>query len=419
MDINLLANPTRVSTPFIKVTIGDYVFGVYNESGIKRNNLGSYEVKLFQYPNYIQSLQIVKINGQFNQYTLTINYPITENNDPNFFEKVFSTVSKSRKIKFSYGDLSAPQFLYKEEEAMITKISNSFNVRSAVITYTVSAISVGKLATATTFNFTSSEFTGLHQPSAIIKKLLKRNDKYGLQDIFTGMRNLDLVESLGLIPSNDIEVELKSQTNISVLDYISYLVRSMRNHARKSLYTIVVIDDTSGVLSGPYFKIVDTMKSSDSIDTYSLVIGYPSQNIVTEFNIDNNDSFSILYNYSKELNTNEYIVRIDDEGNENKIYSPNITSNNDEQITHSNDINWWNNVTSFPINATVKLKGVLRPTILMTKVKLSVLFYGNAHVSSGLYLINKQVDTVDSSGCWTTLNLVRIDGDYENFKDFL
>ena len=420
MDINLLANPTRVSTPFIKVTIGDYVFGVYSETkSIKRDNTGSYQTKLFQYPNYIQSLQIVKINGQFNQYTLNISYPITENNDPNFFEKVFSSVSKSRKIKFSYGDLSAPQFLYKEEEAMINRIGSTVNITSAVITYTVTAFSSGKLSVSSSYNFTTSEFTGMHQPSLIIKTLLKRNNKYGLQDIFTGMRNMNKIESYGLIPSNDEAVYLEAKTNINILEYISYLVSSMRNESNNSLYSLIVVDDTSGIFDGSYFKIVDTEKSSNSLNMYTIDIGYPSQNIVTDLSIDNNESFSILYDYNKEINTNEYITRIDDNGKETQVYSPNISSNNDAQITHSNDINWWKNVTSFPINITLKLKGVLRPTILMTKVKLSVLFYGKAHISSGIYLINKQVDTVDSNGCSTILNLVRIQGDTDNYKELL
>ena len=87
-------------------------------------------------------------------------------------------------------------------------------------------------------------------------------------------------------------------------------------------------------------------------------------------------------------------------------------------LTNSNDLNWWKNVTQYPISATVTLKGLLRPAILMSKVRLSVLFYGKAHISSGEYIINKQVDTIDGNGCWTTLNLVRVDGDgTRNFTD--
>ena len=421
--ISLLENPIRVSTPFIKVTIGDYTFGVFKQdNNITKNSDGSYRLtSQFTYPNYIQSLQIVKVNGQVNQYTLVLRYPIDENNDPNFFDKVFSSVSKTRKIIFSYGDLSAPKFLYKNEEAIILDIKNNFDINSAVIQYNISAVSTCKLATASVFNFTGPEFTGDKKPSDIIKTLLRQNSKYGLLDVFSGMRNMDLVESMGLIRSDDCIVTLQNKQNINILDYLRYLVSNMRRSpslSDKSLYKLVVVDDTSDVLGGPYFKVINTNESSDSLDTYQLDIGYPSNNVVTSFNIDNNESYSLLYEYSKKLNTNEYVSRIDDNGNISTIYSPNITSNNDIQLTNSNDLNWWKNVTQYPISATVTLKGLLRPAILMSKVRLSVLFYGKAHISSGEYIINKQVDTIDGNGCWTTLNLVRIDGDgTRNFKN--
>ena len=44
-------------------------------------------------------------------------YGITQNDDPNMLEKVFSSVSKSRKITLQYGDWSIPTYIYKEEEA--------------------------------------------------------------------------------------------------------------------------------------------------------------------------------------------------------------------------------------------------------------------------------------------------------------
>lgn len=418
-EISLLQNPIRVSTPFIKVIIGDYTFGVFKHSeDVKKDNNGVYKIHSFQYPNYVQSLKVVKINGKVNTYELTIKYPITESNDPNFFEKVFSSVSKSRKIVFTYGDLSAPKFMYKKEEALITNVNNSFDLSGSTITYTVSAVSSCALATAGGFNFVTSEYVGLHQPSSIIKRLLKNNSQFGLLDIFSGMKNMNLVESLGLIQSDDKIVELNAKTNINILDYLQYLVESMRKSSNESgIYKLVVMDDTSDVLSGPYFKVVSASASGDSLDTYSLDIGFPSDNVVTSFSINNNESFSILYNYSKSLNTNEYVTRIQDDGTEVKIYSPNISSTNDEQLTYSNDATWWENVTQYPITASVTLKGLLRPAILMSKVRLNVLFYGKAHISSGQYIINKQVDTINGDGCWTTLSLVRIGGDKQNFKE--
>ena len=109
---SLLSSQARVQAPFIKVTIGSYTFGVFSRKfsrNIKSDNKdqqGFYTSWNIQYPNYVQRLQITKINGQVNQYTLSINYPVRHTDDPNFFEKVFSAVSKTRKIVFSYGDSS-------------------------------------------------------------------------------------------------------------------------------------------------------------------------------------------------------------------------------------------------------------------------------------------------------------------------
>ena len=190
----------------------------------------------------------------------------------------------------------------------------------------------------------------------------------------------------------------------------------MRNTATKGLYTVVVVDDTSDVFGGPYFKVLNAEDSFDTLDTYVLDIGYPSANVITRFSIDNQESYSILYDYSKKLNTSEYITRILDDGTASEIYSPNITSKNEEQTTRSIDLNWWKNVTQYPISATIQLKGLLRPAVLMSKVRLNVLFYGKPHISSGTYIINKQVDNIDANGCWTTLNLVRVSGDTSNIQ---
>lgn len=65
-------------------------------------------------------------------------------------------------------------------------------------------------------------------------------------------------------------------------------------------------------------------------------------------------------------------------------------------------------MVQFPISATLTIKGLLKPAILMTYVKVNVLFYGRPHTASGLYIITKQTDTVDSNGYKTMLNLTRI-----------
>jgi hypothetical protein len=49
--------------------------------------------------------------------------------------------------------------------------------------------------------------------------------------------------------------------------------------------------------------------------------------------------------------------------------------------------------------------------MLMTYIKVNVYFYGQKHISSGTYIITKQVDDISASGFRTTLSLTRIKGD--------
>jgi hypothetical protein len=66
-------------------------------------------------------------------------------------------------------------------------------------------------------------------------------------------------------------------------------------------------------------------------------------------------------------------------------------------------------MTKYPISATLKIQGLLRPAQLMQYLRLNVIFPGgNKHVSSGLYIVTKQMDEINSSGYTTTLSITRI-----------
>ena len=66
-------------------------------------------------------------------------------------------------------------------------------------------------------------------------------------------------------------------------------------------------------------------------------------------------------------------------------------------------------MTKYPINATITIQGLLRPATLMQYVRLNVVFPGgHKHVSSGLYIITKQVDDISEQGYKTTLSMTRI-----------
>ena len=411
---NLISDANLIQVPFIKVSIGNYTFGVYQRSTGQYVSGNSIATSKITFPNFVKQLNITKINGQVNQYTLQLNYPVTENSDPNFFEKIFSSVGIGGKIVFSYGDYNAPNNIYKDETAIITGVNTQFPAvgsgQSTSIVYTVRAISDSGVLSAVTYNFNSI----VKKPSDVIKSLLRSNI-YNLSKMFPGMADADKVETYNLIAGDDKEVQIDARTSISIYDYISYLVSLMvpieggTNH-----YAFNTYDDPDNILGGSYFKIVKIGSDSAGIynlATYVIDIGYPSNTIVTNFQLSENNNWAIYYKYSQEITSGEYVQRIDDDGNLTNVYAPILISNNGKQLAEADDENWWNNVTQYPVQATLTLRGLLRPAILATYVKLNVYYYGRKHISSGVYIITGENDTISGSGYYTTLSLQRVSAD--------
>lgn len=416
MKADLLSTTSRVETPFIIATIAGYTFGAYSrESRNSESKEGVYKEVLTQYPNFMTSLSIVKLNGDLNTYTLVMKYSITERDDPNLLEKVFSKAKNDRKITLSYGDLAMPSYIYKEEQAFITDVKSNVDVANSCITYTVSCISSALTLKAGNFSFVKRKA----KPSDVIKELLY-DSRYGLLEVFYGMRDKNKVLSKGLILGDDKSVILEAKNSISILSYLSYLVSCMSNVndsnselIKKNSYTFTVYDDISNEWGGPYFKInkISSNISADSLDTYEIDIGYPGANNVTSFSIDDNQTYSILYDYSKEIKQSDYVYRIDNNGDISYEFSPTLSNSSALMRTTETDKSWWTQVTQYPISATITIKGLLRPAILMTYVKLNVLFFGQKHISSGYYIVTQQTDTIDASGYRTTLKLTRIKSD--------
>ena len=66
---------------------------------------------------------------------------------PNYFEKEsFCNFNQSgtRRIEFTYGDASMPNFIYKNEVGIITKTTSRF-LDGAIIEYTITAVSQASL----------------------------------------------------------------------------------------------------------------------------------------------------------------------------------------------------------------------------------------------------------------------------------
>lgn len=415
---DLLSDQSRIQVPWVKVVIGTYTFGIFDGKTKGGSGVGgTYNVK---YPNYIQDLTVTKINGQVNKYALNIIYPITQFDDPNFFEKVFSSVSHTRKIIFSYGDASVPDYTYKNEEAIITKITQQFNLTNCSISYTIEAVSSAALATdGTITELASGEPV---KPSEKIKSLFKSNKS--LQNAFTGMRPGDL-ESL--IAGDDQPVMLESQRNVSAVDYLNYLASNMipsgtKPGLSKDIYILTVHDDTivdstqnsgnSNSKGGPYFKVTKTSHAAEHSDAYEVDIGYETSTIVRSFSIEQNENFSIYYDYQSEIHSEDYVRRLNKQGEWETVYSPTYMVRGNDFDATAKDTVWWTKATKYPITANIVIQGLLRPATLMQYLRLNVIFPGgNKHLASGLYIVTKQVDNLSTSGYTTQLTLTRINGD--------
>ena len=68
-------------------------------------------------------------------------------------------------------------------------------------------------------------------------------------------------------------------------------------------------------------------------------------------------------------------------------------------------------MVNYPITATLKIKGLIKPAILMSYVYIDARFFGKQHYASGYYIITKQTDNIDSTGYRTTLSLLKVGGE--------
>ena len=411
--MKIISTDNLIESPFVIVRFGDYTFGTYSSS--KEHRLNGYSMRV-TYPNFIQGLTVTKLNGQVNTYTLSLVYAITENDDPNMIEKVFSSVKTSREMILTYGDWNSPSNIYREESALITSVKSNVSFDSSKIVYTVSGVSNSLSLNSALYDF--PERTA--KPSDIIKELLY-NPQYGMQKIFTGMTSRKVVNSNNMIASNDKTVTIPAKASTSVLDYTTYLVEHMSSISNKdssmvndSIYQLTIVDDSKNQYGGPYFRVqkIDTNRvRSDADSAWEIDVGYPGKNFVFNFEITNDEAWSILYDYQDKIDQSSYMYRIDNDGKLVTELSPSIIrSRRTGKITERNK-SWWTKMTQFPITVNLTIKGIVRPTLIMDYVKLNVLFYGNRHISSGVYVITKQEDKIDAAGYRTTLTLLRVGGE--------
>lgn len=390
----LLSSQSLVEAPVIILKLGGKVIGGYGNEGD-------------MYPNYIQSLNVEKISGKINKYTINLVYQVRYGEDPNFIDKLLSMTGFTNKINIIYGDSNYPSGIYRDDEAIVTDVTFNEDVSNKQIKYTITALSsiissTGKLSTYPSIT---------DKPSNAIRNLLYSNneDSRLLLDSLSGMKNRTLVDSNGLIPNDDAVVTTQKMINVSTISMLNYYVSGMYNVNTNTAYFYNIYDDTKNEFGGPYIKISQLNETNSNTlngNYFEVDVGFPSVNFVMGFSVNSDVYFPLVYDYNSKLPEWAYDIN-----NSGELIStqtnPLLLRNN---INRPNVIQstWWNKVTEYPITASLTLKGLTKPVMIGSYIKVNVLFYGNKDLASGLYMITGQTDTVSGSGCRTTLSLVRV-----------
>ncbi len=259
------------------IEVGDYFFGTLDKNAS---------------PNYISNLTVSKLNGRVNQYTITLIHQIAPGDNPNFVDELIGK-NGYNKIKIVYGDQNIGSF--RDEEALITNVKQSFNFASCQITYTINATSNAIKVSSAKYNYNQTT----SQPSKEIMKMLYDDPNSDLLLAFPGMKNKDKVIEKALIPDDDLAVNINAMTDVNVLTYLNNLVGAMISKTNKkvsgdvndSMY-LLSYHDADADFDGAYFKI--SKIGSGKVDLknylyYEVDIGYdPGDSFVYDFSLDNN-----------------------------------------------------------------------------------------------------------------------------------
>lgn len=381
---------SRISSPFITCEFGGEQFGLRNEfDSVYRTR----DVR------YVTSLVTdKKASGAVNTYTLALTYVVSPGMDPNYIDTIISK-AKDRKIYFTYGDMSQPEYYYVKEQAIITNIVPQIDFSKYSLSYVISATSSVALGYSVKRTYPERKAT---KPSTVILELLYSTDSPFLS-IFPGMRDKTKVLNSLLIPQNDLPVYIEEKKDISPIDYLRVLVSKM-TCSDGSFYALLMKDDLDNI-DGPYFEIVNSVLHQGKGNHYSVDIdvGYPSDTPIYSFVPSQNTSLALITSFQEEVDKPKP-SQLTPEGT-----SLSIATKGGKVAPEM--LQWWKMMTSYPINATLKTRGLLKPAVLCDYLHINIYFFGIKYNYSGYYMITGQKDLVDSSGYSTELSLVRVKGE--------
>lgn len=383
-----------IASPFITAEFGGATFGLRRNSN--RNKVRDIR--------YVTGLEVTKkASGQVNTYQLGMTYVIEPGADPNWLDLVISNAT-DRKILFSYGDSSQPEYSYVKEQAIISKVVPTIQVASNSIQYAISATSSVSLSYSTKRSYASK----MAKPSSVIFDLLYVDQTSGLLELFSGMRNRQKVELLGWIATNDKAVFIDGVADTTPLDYIRLLLGKMQ--AADNSFFAMIIHDEPDNLDGPYFEIINSNLHQGVGNHYSvdIDIGYPSDTQVFSFTPSQNTSLALITPFQRKYDS-KLIANINDEGEFESSGTPSLAMKNGSADVSFQ--NWWKNMTNYPINAVLKTRGLIKPSILCDYLHINILFFGQKYNYSGYYMVTGQKDYINLGGYQTELSLVRVEGD--------
>lgn len=246
---------------------------------------------------------------------------------------------------------------------MITNVSTSVDFANYTIAYVVKCTSNAVSIAGLTYYFPKK----VAKPSSLIWNLVSHGNNYGLHEAFPGLftdntSKSDLYTALANL--GDKAVTIEAQENMNPVSYISYLVSCMVPEGTKdgittAAYYMNVLDNSKGT-TFTVNRIDAGCAIPDNYNVYEVDIGYPdlnnNSNVIYSFGLNNDSSWSLLYNYGSQTDLSDTIYKIDDTGSLFTEKSQNMFTRNKTYTQSSKQMAWWSNMTQFPVTATLKLK---------------------------------------------------------------
>ena len=370
-----------IEAPFVELTIGGYTFGVKSRDDA--------------YPNYISGLNVTRTNGSMNEYTINLTHQVSPGRNPNFIDELLAKNSYE-KIRIKFGDANS-NVIFTDEDALLTGSTVNFDFASCNIKYTISATSSAMTMATHKQNFPAVVDKG----SNIIKSLLA-DSSTGLGKAYPKMTNQTYVAKNNLIPTDDAVISIDAVANMNPISYINLVVSAMKSLSNdKSTFYLLLENEQFRVYE------VEVGNAAYNAELYEVNINYPDDSQVFSFNDNVNYSWPLAYEYGGNVTDYSYLIN-----NNGSVQTYPLDSSSMFKYTGQDNIsdNWWKDVTEFPITATLECRGLLSPLLLMTYIKVNCLYYGSQRLTSGVYIVTGQQDTLTGSGYRSTLYLTRVAG---------